>query len=419
MSKLDALAKDKDEKAGKLSHRSKGYMLYLVVLMGLVGLMDNFLSQIESVAVPYLLADFGITADFFALWQGIYGIITFAVFFIAWISDAFGRKKGILVLVLVMGVPALFIGITAFTFHLFMILYAIIITATLSNMWELPIVEESQPKKRGLYGGITFLIGLIPVFAFVGVPIAEAFGWRWTYGVMFFLMVFVIILWFFMKEPQRWVEAHAERGNEFLKIKAAFKSVKRKDLRYILIASLVYGVWTVSFKIGTTWGGYYYMNVIGLTPGGYRSILTIGGLLTMVGALLAGISMDKLGRNLTLIIGCGGSIIGFVFLGITTLPIFFWMIYLFMPMVLAYIMVYFNEIFPTAIRSTCTGITATAARLSYVLGPLLASTLLLAFPDMGGFWIIAGLLMIIPIFSLFVKPYETKGKTLEEIQEER
>jgi hypothetical protein len=38
---------------------------------------------------------------------------------------------------------------------------------------------------------------------------------------------------------------------------------------------------------------------------------------------------------------------------------------------------------------------------------------------MGGFWVIAGLLMIIPIFSLFVKPYETKGKTLEEIQEER
>ena len=186
MSKLDALAKDKAEKTEKLSHRSKGYMLYLVVFMGLVGLMDNYLSQIESVAIPYLLADFGITAEFFAFWQGIFGIITFAVFFIAWISDAFGRKKGILLLLLVLGVPALFIGITAFNFLLFMILYSIIITATLSNMWELPIVEESQPKKRGLYGGLTFLIGLIPIFAFVGVPIAEALGWRWTYGVMFF-----------------------------------------------------------------------------------------------------------------------------------------------------------------------------------------------------------------------------------------
>ncbi|GAJ18835.1 unnamed protein product, partial [marine sediment metagenome] len=194
------------------------------------GLMDNFLSQIESVAVPYLLVDFAITPETFAFWQGIYGIISFAVFFIAWISDAFGRKKGILLLLLVLGVPALFIGLTAFTFHLFMIFYAIIITATLSNMWELPIVEESQPKKRGLYGGLTFLIGLIPVFAFVGVPIAEAFGWRWTYGVMFFLMLFAIILWFFMKEPQRWLEAHEERGHEHLKIKTAFKALKRKDL---------------------------------------------------------------------------------------------------------------------------------------------------------------------------------------------
>ncbi len=418
MTKLDALAKGKDEETKILSHRTKGYMFYLVVFMGFVGLMDGFLSQIESVAVPYLLVDFGITPEAFAFWQGIYGIISFAVFFIAWISDAFGRKKGILLLVLVMGVPALLIGLTAFTFHLFMILYTIIITATLSNMWELPIVEESQPKKRGLYGGLTFLIGLIPVYAFVGVPIAEAFGWRWTYGVMFFLMLFVIILWVFMKEPQIWLDAHEKRG-EHLKIKTAFKALKRKDLKYILIASLVYGVWTVSFKMGTTWGGYYYMDVIGLTPGEFRSILTVGGLLTMVGALLGGLLMDKLGRNLTLVVGCGGSIIGFVFLGITTLPIFFWMIFLFMPMILAYIMVYFSEIFPTHIRGTCTGITATAARLSYVLGPFLAFALLSAFSDMSGFWIVAGLLMIIPLFALFVKPYETKGKTLEEIQEER
>jgi hypothetical protein len=39
--------------------------------------------------------------------------------------------------------------------------------------------------------------------------------------------------------------------------------------------------------------------------------------------------------------------------------------------------------------------------------------------DLSGFWIIGGLLMLIPLFSLLAKPLETKGKTLEEIEEER
>ena len=35
------------------------------------------------------------------------------------------------------------------------------------------------------------------------------------------------------------------------------------------------------------------------------------------------------------------------------------------------------------------------------------------------FWILAGVFMIIPLLSLLIKPYETKGKTLEDVQEER
>ena len=65
------------------------------------------------------------------------------------------------------------------------------------------------------------------------------------------------------------------------------------------------------------------------------------------------------------------------------------------------------------------GIAALGSRLSYVLGPLLASAMLAVFPDMVIFWVIPGLLMIVPRFILFLKPYEPKGKSLEEIQEER
>jgi len=96
-----------------------------------------------------------------------------------------------------------------------------------------------------------------------------------------------------------------------------------------------------------------------------------------------------------------------------------WIAYLSMAIVFTWIMVYFIEVFRTEIRTTGMGIAALGSRLSYVLGPLLASVMLAAFPDMVMFWVIPGLLMIIPLFILLLKPYETKGKSLEEIQEER
>jgi len=78
-----------------IEQRSSGYVWYLVIFMGLVGLLDQYLSQVEGPLIPFILEDFGITAVEFAIWQGIYGIIAFLVFFIAWISDAYGRRKGL------------------------------------------------------------------------------------------------------------------------------------------------------------------------------------------------------------------------------------------------------------------------------------------------------------------------------------
>ena len=426
MAKLEALAREKA--AGGVEPRTKGYIIFITVFMGLVGLLDQYLSMIEVVATPYIIEEFGVSPVEFAFWQGIYGLITFAVFFVSWFSDAFGRKKGILLLMLILGVAALLIPLTAYSFHWFLILYSIVILGTLSNMWEIPIMEEAPPEKRATYGSIAFLIGLIPLYAVVGVMVAENFGWRWCYGVMFFFMLILVIIWFKMKEPERWKQAHAERQHKTLHVKAALGKLSRKDITYIIAASIVYAIWTIAYKLVITWGGYYYVTVKGLSPEVWNRILLTGAGFLLLGAISSGILMDKLGRKITLVIGCVGSIIGYFGMGLTTSgagfyfsPIFFWMLFLFMPMILAWIMIYFAEIFPTEIRGTCVGITSTAARASYVLGPLMAALLLLLYLDtnMDGFWIAGGLFMIIPLFSLLLKPYETKGRTLEEIQEQR
>jgi MFS family permease len=417
MAKLDALAKEKE---GKFEPRSKKYMIFLVVFMGLVANLDNFLSLVESYITTDIISFYGMAESEFAFWQGIFGIISFSVFFVAWFFDAFGRRKGIFILMACMAIPCLFIGLFPGNFFFFITMYGIVIMATQSNAWQIPITEESPAKKRGLYGGITFLIGLIPLYAIIGDDIARALGWQWAYGAMFFLFLILLIPLYFMKETERWKRSReVDHGGSFLKIKDAIKLLTRKDVIYVVISSIVYTLWTISFKIGTTWGGVFYRKHLGMTEGGFSTILTIGGLLTMVGAGIGGLLLDKLGRIGTLIIGCVGASIGFIFLGITTWVLFYWFIYLFMPIILAWIMVYFGEIFPTKVRSTAVGITNTAARSSYVTGPLIASLLFILFPEWVGFWIVPGLIILVPLFSLLLKPYETKGQELEDIEKER
>jgi len=193
---------ESSQAAPSVAQSSTRYMIFLVVVMGLVSQLDGWLSLIESTAVPFITTEFfaGDSAEF-ALWQGLFGILVFLVFFIGWFGDAFGRKKGIILLVLVMGVPTIFITFLP-TGHesaiLFFILYSVVIMGTTSNLWEVPISEEAPAERRGLYGSIAFLIGIIPFSAIIGVGIIADYGWRWGYGVMFFFMVFLLILLFFM-----------------------------------------------------------------------------------------------------------------------------------------------------------------------------------------------------------------------------
>ncbi|MHA2277930.1 MAG: MFS transporter [Candidatus Kariarchaeaceae archaeon] len=422
MSNDDASIKKKDEGIEEKTLRSKHYQWYIVIFMGLVGFLDNNLNLMEGQVIPDIIVHYGLPSEgYFALWQGIFGIVTFSVFILSWFTDAFGRKKGILVLILLMGVPAFLIPFLAVNIWIFYTLYAILITGTISNIWEIPVSEESPAKKRATYGGIATLISLIPLYAIIGDDIASALGWQWSYGIFFFVMLGLLVLLYFMKEPQRWTNVKEDRGHEFLKIKKAFKSFDRKDWTYALMSFVVYGIWAIGLKVGNAWGRHFYENVrtVYVPQIEWDTIILVAGLMILLGAILSGIIMDRVSRKVTLIVSCLGSVLGFVLLGVTGSPIAMWIAYLSMAIVFTWIMVYFTEVFRTEIRTIGMGIAALGSRLSYVLGPLLAAVMLNAFPDMVMFWVIPGLLMIIPLFILFLKPYETKGKTLEEIQEER
>ena len=298
--------------APAVEQRPTRYIIFLVVVMGLVSQLDGWLSLIESTAVPFIATEFfaGDAAEF-ALWQGLFGILVFLVFFIGWFGDAYGRKKGILLLTLVMGVPTIFITFLPAgpgSAVMFFILYSVVIMGTTSNLWEVPISEEAPAERRGLYGSLAFLIGIIPFSAIIGVGIIADYGWRWGYGVMFFFMVFLLILLFFMKEPQRWVDT-AQARSKRLGVMDALRSLRPEDRKYIVISIIVYLAWTISFKMATTFGGQYFIVTQSYTIDQWKSVVTIAGLLLPVSALVSGILLDKIGRNYVLIIGSIGSVL--------------------------------------------------------------------------------------------------------------
>lgn len=146
-------------------HRGKGYLVYLMAYMGLVAIMDQYLSTVKTTAIPYVLKEYGISAARFSWLEALYLISSFFIFALNGLNDIIGRKWAILVLVLLMGLASL--GILVFTpsLHLFMLFYALAIYATVSNMWTIPISEESPTESRARNVSIVYVIGLLPLQA--------------------------------------------------------------------------------------------------------------------------------------------------------------------------------------------------------------------------------------------------------------
>ncbi len=135
--------------------RSRGYIIYLIIFMGLVALMDQYLSAIvKTTVIPNICEEYfsDITkaeaVAQFEWWEALYLIPTFFIFLLNGLNDIIGRKLSILILILLMGFSSLAIVFFTPSFHLFMLFYAIVTFTTVSNMWSIPISEESPSEKR-------------------------------------------------------------------------------------------------------------------------------------------------------------------------------------------------------------------------------------------------------------------------------
>lgn len=407
----------------KIVPRKRGYMTYLVIFMGIVALMDWYLSMVESTLKPYILQEYNITAPVFSGWETIYLIPTFFIFLLNGLADIIGRKYTTLLLILLMGIPAFAITQMTPTFHSFMIFYCIINFAIVSNLWTIPVSEESPAASRAKLLTTVYAISMIPLSAILPPLVIPVLGWKWAYGITVFIAIIALALWPFMKETNRYHQIKEDRKIGIKRGHAyGIGVIKRKDIFYILVSVVIWGSWLFVSR-AITWAGYYFMDIKGFSLNEWSIFLGAGGLASILGALASGWFMDKLGRMKAFYVSCIGvtlSLALIAFLPREWLPIAPALALFFIMFNYSWIVVYIPEIFPTEIRGTCLGWTTTISRGTFVLAPLAIRGLLNAFPKMDYFWLIVGLFMLIPlIFMLLVKPHETMGEELEEIETKR
>ena len=405
--------------------RSRGYMVYLITMMGLVAIMDQYLAMVKTSAVPYLLEEYGITASHFSWLEALYLISSFAIFALNGLNDIIGRRWSILILILIMGGAALGILIASPTLHLFMVFYALAIFASVSNMWSIPISEESAAATRAKNVSLVYVIGLIPLQAILPPLLVDTLGldWRWMFGVMSLFMIPLLVMWFFMKETSRYSAVDRERRQGKRKRHILGLGVMdKRDLRYIIISASIWLCWLV-FSVLYYWGGYYFMTIKGYSLSQWSMVLLGTLVAAMLGGFAGGWLMDRIGRKRSLISSCLGLSVFLVAMGFAEgiwLPVVTIISGFFTSFSYTWIVVFVPEIFPTERRGTCMGWTTTLARISYVVGPALAAILLKRFPTMEWFWVVAAVVALLPagIISLF-NPYETKTRNLEQIEVER
>jgi len=409
----------------KVRLRSRNYLVYLIIFMGLVAVLDQYISMIKTTAITYIIEEYRIDAKTFSWYEALYLAPTFLIFLLNGLNDIIGRKFSILVLVLLMGLSTLGIVLFTPTLHLFMVFYAIAMFTTVSNMWSIPVSEESPASKRARYVSIVYVIGLIPLQAILPPLLMDVMGlsWKWMYGVTFVMMIPALVMWFFMRETGRYEVVKAERRAGTRKNHLfGLGVIDRHDVRYILIAASIWLSWLV-YQFLYFWAGYYFMDLHGYTLGQWSMVLLASLVMAIIGGVSAGTIMDRIGRKPAFIGGCVGLAMTLVVLGFGrgwVLPIAAAITGFFTSFTYTWIVVYVPEVFPTERRGACMGWTTTVARISYVVGPILAAILLDVFPTMEWFWVIAAVIILIPIAIMrFANPYETKTHELEEIEHKR
>ncbi len=448
------------ETEGKGSTSSVFYLLLLSLVAALGGLLFGYDTAVISGAIGFLRSKFelGSIMTGWAASSALVGCI-FGAMFAGMLSDAFGRKKVLLLSAVCFFISAVW---SSSPFGLFDFVIARILgglgVGAASMLSPMYIAEISPAKFRGRLVSVNqfaIISGMLVVY-FVNSIIASQgneqwnvnFGWRWMFGSEAVPAFIFFVFLFFVPESPRWlieknddkkafdilkrVGGKLQAQKEFDEIKntiaqesSSFVQLFKPGIRVALIIGVVLAILQQITGINIVL--YYAPEIFksaGLSSSSAISDTVIVGAVNLTFTVIAILLVDKLGRKPLLILASAGMGISLFLLGRA-----FKLEQFEGPMVLIYVLTYvasfavamgpvvwvvISEIFPTKVRGRAMSVATVCLWIScFVVSqffPYMLETL-----KGNVFWIYAAMCLISLIFVIAVVP-ETKGKSLEQIE---
>jgi sugar porter (SP) family MFS transporter len=436
------------------------FVVAAAAVAALGGFLFGFDTGIISGALLFIKQEFGLSAG---LQQLVVGSLLLAAVGGALlggpITDAWGRKKTLILAALIFGVGAL---VASFSPNLAVLVVARVLLGLAigiaSMIVPVYIAEIAPPRVRGALVSLQqFMITVgIMVSYLVSYAFSGSGAWRWMLGVGMIPAAILLVGMLPLPESPRWLLAKDRRQDalgalrrirheehnpeaELAEIEAVHKmqaGVSYQDLfRPSVRPALVVGVGIafINQMVGVNAVIYYAPTI--LKDAGFSSsaaiLATTGvGILNMLVTLCALLLIDRVGRRPLLLIGISGVLLALIVLGAAYL----------LPggpsgagvLLVAGLLVYIasfaaslgiaiwllnSEVYPLEVRGKGA---AAGAFTHWVLDFVIASTVLTLIATItptGMFWFY-GLFAILGIIFVLRRVPETKGKTLEEVSEE-
>ena len=443
-------------------NKSKNNMFIYIIAMlsGISGMLFGYDTGVISGANKLIKSQF-MLSDFMN------GLVVSAVligaiigaFFGGKLADRYGRRNMIIIAAIIFGGSA--IG-TALSPNVIVLIIGRIVVGIAIGMASfiapLYVSELSPPKIRGSlvsFNQLFITIGIV-ISYLVDLALASLFpinGWRYMFGLAAIPAVILLVAMIFMPSSPRWLvnDGKADLARSTL-IKIRRKEDVSDELNEITISlnkqkggikelfsplikpAMIVGISLAIFQqvtgINTV---IYYTPVIFQSAGLPFSVSLLGtvyvGLVNVGFTLLALFLLDRVGRRKLLLIGLAGMSGMLIMLGIVfflpsllsqlgTLAIIGLMAYVaFFAIGLGPVFwLLISEIYPLKVRGLGMSIVTEANWGSNFIIALTYLILVQLMGTSGTFWLYAGVGILALIFTFIYVP-ETKGRTLEEIEE--
>jgi SP family galactose:H+ symporter-like MFS transporter len=438
----------------------RAVVYFAAAFAALGGLLFGYDTGVISGAELFLKNDF--TLSTFALEVIVSGVLAGAAvgaMLGGRLADLFGRRRLLIVTAIIFGVGA--IVCAAATSPVILIVGRIVVGFGIglsSGTVPVYISEVSPADARGWQVSLFQLaitVGILAAYM-VDYAFAAIQGWRWMFGLAVVPAVIFGLGMLFLPESPRWLASRGDRDKaramlarirgtqdvsaELQEIESSLARADEHGHLADLLApsirpALVVGIGLAIFQqvTGINTVIYYAPLIIqsaGISSASGAILATAGiGAVNVLMTIVAMWLIDRMGRRPLLLVGIAGMVVTLGLLGLAfhmseKSGVLVWIAVISM---MAYVASFaislgpifwllISEIYPLKIRSSSEGLAAAFNWGSNLLVSLSFLTLLQMIGAASTFWLYGLFAVAAWIFSYFLVP-ETKGRTLEEIEE--